>query len=366
MTRLAPFCVIGLIASLVACGGQATPSLARPTSGGTAPSTAPAGGELVVMTHDSFALSDEAIGAFEREHGVTVRILRSGDAGAMVNQAILSRDHPLADVLYGVDNTFLSRALDNEIFVPYDAPALARVLPEVQLDARKRVTPIDFGDVCINLDREAFADGDPAPPASLDDLIDPSYAGMTVVENPATSSPGLAFLTATVARYGDEGGSTWRDWWAALRENDVLVSDGWEDAYYGRFSGGSGEGDRPIVVSYASSPAAEVVFADPTPADAPTEAMLDGCFRQVEFAGILAGTDAADLAGAFIDHLLSVEVQEEIPLQMFVYPVRRDAELPPVFLEHAQAAPDPIEVPYEVIGRDRQRWIAEWTDLVLR
>ncbi len=339
----------------------------------TGPSTAPgsptspiATDELVLMTHDSFAISDEAINAFERQQRVSLRVLRAGDVGAMVNQAVLSRDHPLADVLYGVDNTFLSRALEAELFLPYDSPATANVPSEFRLDARKRVTPIDYGDVCLNVDRSAFAGGDPPAPDSLDDLTRPEYAGMLVVENPATSSPGLAFLAATVARFGDEGETTWRDYWAALRDNDVFVSDGWEDAYYTRFSGGAGEGTRPIVVSYATSPAAEVVFAEPQPDEAPTAAILDGCFRQVEFAGVLAGTEAEPAAQALIDHLLSLPLQEEIPLQMFVYPARGDAQLPPVFAEHAQEAPEPLELPYEVIGRDRQRWIEEWTDIVLR
>ncbi len=358
---------------LLGCtGGGPAPASDAPGSiaPGSPPSTASgspaAPTELVVMTHDSFALSDEAIASFERQHGVALRVLSSGDAGSMVNQAVLSKEHPLADVLYGVDNTFLSRALDAELFMPYESPELASVPDEFRVDAQARVTPIDYGDVCLNVDREAFAAGDPPAPDSLDDLTRPEYAGMLVVEDPATSSPGLAFLAATVARFGEEGDTTWRDYWAALRENDVLVTDGWEDAYYGRFSGGSGEGDRPIVVSYASSPAAEVVFAEPQPDEAPTTAILEGCFRQVEFAGILAGTRREALARAFIDFLLSRPVQEEIPLQMFVYPVRSDAELPEVFREHAQVAPEPLELPFEVIGRDRQRWIEEWTEIVER
>lgn len=318
------------------------------------------------MTHDSFALSDETIASFERQHGVTLRVLSSGDAGTMVNQAVLSKEHPLADVLYGVDNSFLSRALNAELFTAYESPELASVPQEFRLDPGSRVTPIDYGDVCLNIDREAFAAGDPPAPDSLDDLTRPEYAGMLVVEDPATSSPGLAFLAATVARFGEEGDTTWREYWAALRDNDVLVTDGWRDAYYVRFSGGSGEGDRPIVVSYASSPAAEVVFAEPQPNEAPTAAILDGCFRQVEFAGILAGTEREALARSFIDFLLSRPVQEEIPLQMFVYPVRSDARLPEVFRKHAQVAPEPLELPFDVIGRDRQRWITEWTDIVER
>ena len=340
------------------------------SSGGADPSGSPGTGspagppaELVVMTHDSFSLPDELISDFENEQGATLRILRSGDAGAMVNQAILSRDAPLADVLFGVDSTFLTRALEADIFLPYGSPELEAVPADFQVDERQRVTPIDHGEVCLNIDRERFAAGDPPAPESLEDLTLPEYRGMLVVQDPASSSVGLAFLLATVARFGEDG---WREYWAQLRENDVLVTDGWEDAYYGRFSGGAGEGDRPVVVSYASSPAAEVVFAESPVTESPTAVVLDGCYRQVEFAGILLGTDEGELAERFIDHLLSRPVQESIPLEMFVYPVREDAALPDAFVQHAQVVDDPLELAMDEVEANRQRWIAEWTETVLR
>ena len=348
---------------LGACVDRPVPASGAASSGATASDAAPA--ELTLMTHDSFALSPETLARFESSHDATLRILRAGDAGSMVNQAILSREHPLADVLYGVDDTFLSRALDRHIFQSHQAAGLAAVPPQYRIDPQDRVTPIDYGDVCLNVDLDAFGgEGQADAPASLDDLVDPTYRGQSVVEDPATSSPGLAFLLATVARYGETGQYTWRDYWRGLRDNDVLVVDGWETAYYDRFSGGAGEGDRPIVVSYASSPAAEVVFSEP-PVDRPsTAAVLDGCYRQTEFAGVLAGTESPELAAAFIDFLLSLEVQEGIPLQMFVYPVRADAALPAVFSQHAQVAPDPLGIAYETIGRDRERWLAEWTEVM--
>ncbi|MBA3308123.1 MAG: thiamine ABC transporter substrate-binding protein [Chloroflexi bacterium] len=358
MRRLATALSILLLASCDGSGGalQPSPAISQP------PTAAPLR-ELVLVTHDSFALPDEAISAFEDEQGASLRILRSGDAGSMVNQAILSREHPVADVLFGVDSTFLSRALAADIFLPYGSSELSAVPEVFQVDARQRVTPIDHGEVCLNIDLEAFATGDPPAPETLEDLTLPEYRGMLVVQDPASSSVGLAFLLATIDRFGEEG---WREYWAALRENDVLVTDGWEDAYYGRFSGGAGEGDRPIVVSYASSPAAEVIFAETSLSEAPTAAVLDGCYRQVEFAGILQGTDEPELASAFIDHLLSRPVQESIPLEMFVYPVRGDAALPEVFLEHAQVVEDPLELPMADVEENRQRWIAEWTQTVLR
>jgi thiamine transport system substrate-binding protein len=343
------------------------------TASSAASPSAPAGGgvtsdgvtSITLQTHDSFALTPEVLDGFEAATGVTVEVLTSGDAGSMVNQAILSKDHPLADVLFGVDNTFLSRALDAGIFEAYRPAALADVPDELELDPEGRVTPIDFGDVCVNLDLEAFGEGGLPVPATLEDLTRPEYHGALVVENPGTSSPGLAFLLATIARFG-EGSPGWRDFWAALRANDVLVAADWSDAYYGRFSGGTNEGDRPMVVSYASSPVAEVVFADPRPEAAPTGVLEDGCFRQVEFAGVLAGTDAPTEARSFIDFLLSEVVQEDIPLNMFVSPALATATVPPDYAAFAATPDAPLGLDPALIDANRERWIEEWTTTVLR
>jgi ABC transporter substrate-binding protein (ThiB subfamily) len=192
---------------------------------------------------------------------------------------VLSKDAPLADLFFGVDNTFLSRALEADIFEPYESPLLNKIPAEFRLDTSNRVLPVDYGDVCINYDKAYFSEKNLAVPQSLEDLTKPEYAGLLVVENPATSSPGLAFLLATVAHYGD----SFTDYWQALKENGVVVVDGWETAYYTNFSASSGRGPQPMVVSYGSSPAAEVVYAEKKLDDAPTASILgpDTCFRQI-------------------------------------------------------------------------------------
>jgi thiamine transport system substrate-binding protein len=296
----------------------------------------------------------------EREQGIRLRVLRSGDAGVMVNQAILAGDAPLADVLFGIDNAFLSRALEAEIFEAYRSPLLDGVPAELQLDPEGRVTPIDYGDVCLNYDRAAFDEALP-PPTGLDDLVDERYRGMLVVQNPATSSPGLAFLLATVI----ERGEGWRDYWRQLVDNDVLVTSGWSDAYYSHFSA-AGDGERPIVVSYATSPVAEVVFADPPTDEAPTGVVTAACFRQVEFAAILAGTQLREPAERLIDFMLGQAFQEDVPLNMFVFPARADAQLPEVFVDHAADVEQPLTMDYREIGEQREGLIEEWTDVVLR
>jgi thiamine transport system substrate-binding protein len=340
---------VALILVTAACSGGSSPATIRP-----------APGEVVLMTHDSFALSPDTLDRFTVETGIDVSLLQSGDAGAMLSQAILTKDSPLADVIYGIDNTFLSRAEAEGIFAPYVSPELESVPAELR--AGDDVTPIDFGYVCVNYDRSAFASA--SPPQTLADLTKPAYRDMLVVEDPASSSPGLAFLLATIAEFGDTGGYTWQDYWADLAANGVLVTSGWTEAYEGSFTAGGGGGDRPIVVSYASSPAVGVYFTDPPPAEAPTAAMLDGCFRQVEYAGVVAGSRNPEGAAQLIDFLLSIDVQEDIPLNMFVYPANRDAALPQVFIDFSEVPTDPATLDPAVIEANRKTWINEWTDIV--
>ena len=222
--------------------------------------------DVVLVTHDSFAISDDVKQAFEDESGLKLRILKAGDAGEVVTRALLTAGNPEGDVLFGVDNNLLARALAGNVFEPYESPELAEVDPALVLDPEHRVTPIDRGDVCLNVDKGWFASHGLAPPTNLVQLTLPRYRGQLVVENPATSTPGLAFMLATVAQFGDR----WHGYWRKLRANDVLVVDGWEDAYFARFSGAAGShGTRPIVVSYASSPPAEVLGRKPRPAAAP-------------------------------------------------------------------------------------------------
>jgi thiamine transport system substrate-binding protein len=318
-------------------------------------------GTVTLLTHESFDIGEDVLAEFTRETGWEVEVLAAGDAGQMINQAILSAGNPVADVLFGVDNTFLSRAIDAELFVPYRSLRIDDVAAGLDLD--EHVTPVDFGDVCINIDSASFSEGE--APQTLADLAAPEHRGRLVVENPASSSPGLAFLLSTIVVFGDSGPYTWRDYWADLRDNDVAVASGWEDAYYGIFSGGSGAGDRPLVVSYASSPPAEVVFAAVPTDEAPTEVMTDGCFRQIEFAGILRGTDQRDAAADLIDFMLSPAFQEDIPLRMFVFPAT-GAALPEVFLDHTVVPENPVLMSPDLIESNREDWIREWTAIVLR
>lgn len=372
--RLILLIALLLTALLAGCRTYPEPPAPTPVAAPTdtppppSPTAAPSGRTLTIMSHDSFSVSEEVVAAFQAACGCTVQFLKSGDTGLALNKAILSKANPLADVFYGVDNTFLSRALAADIFEPYASPALAGIPDDLKLDPSNRLLPVDYGYVTLNYDKEYFADNQVPLPKSLRDLTDPAYKGLLVVENPATSSPGLAFLLTTVAVFGETGSYTYLDFWRDLRANDVLVTDGWEDAYYGQFSGGSGEGDRPLVVSYATSPAAEVFFADPQPSESPTGNLLfpGGSFKQIEFVGILKGAREPDLARQWVDFMLGATFQADIPLQMWVYPARAETPLPEVFQRFAEVPAEPATVSPAQIEANRERWLQAWTDVVLR
>jgi thiamine transport system substrate-binding protein len=327
--------------------------------GGTAESK-----NVVLVTHDSFVVSDDVKRAFERDSGLQLQILQTGDAGETLSKALLTAGNPQGDVLFGVDSNLLSRALEGDLFDAYEAAELAKIDAEYVLDPEHRVTPIDHGEVCLNYDETWFAERKIAPPKSLTELTLPRYEGLLVVQNPATSTPGLAFLLATIARYGE---GDWKEYWRKLRANDVLVVDGWEEAYNVRFSGSVGsDGSRPIVVSYASSPPAEVIFRTPRPTKAPTAVLAESCFRQIEFAGVLRGASNPDGARELVDFLLSTRFQEDVPLSMYVFPVDPLAELPPEFYDFAVVPEKPLQLPPAKIEANRDRWIKEWTAIVLR
>lgn len=318
---------------------------------------------LTVMTHDSFSASEEVIAVFETQYDVEVQFLMSGDTGAALNRAILARNNPLADVFYGVDNAFLSRALEEDIFEAYASPLLAEIPDAFKLDSENRALPVDYGDVCLNYDVAYLADHGLRPPESLEDLLDEDYQGLLAVENPATSSPGLAFLLATIGHFGEDH---YLDYWSALVANDVLVVNDWETTYYAEFTRYGGT--RPIVVSYGSSPPFEVIFAEEPIDEPPTAAVVadDTCFRQIEFVGILKGTQNRRLAEQWIDFMLSTTFQEDLPLQMFVFPVNPNAQLDQTFADYLAVPDNPVYVSPADIAANREAWIEAWRETVLR
>ena len=362
--RLAGTCLAVALA-LAACGDDPDAPAAEPVTPVTDDRDAAAAQPVTLVTYDSFPASDpenplyQAFAEFTAETGIEVDVLIAGDTGTMLSKAELTAGNPEGDVMWGIDNTFLSRAVDAGVFEPYEADGLDAIPSEfTQLVPEHEATPVDFGDVCVNYDIAALAELGVDPPTSFDDRADPAYSGLLTVQNPATSSPGLAFVMATIAEFGDG----WRDYWSQLAENDVEVVDSWTTAYYESFTWAGG--DRPLVVSYGSSPPFEVLFATEEMDAAPTGVVEGTCFRQVEFAGVLAGTDAPDAARELVDFLISERFQREVPMNLFVFPANASVELDPAFVEYAAIPETSRSLDPAEIDANRARWIDEWTTIV--
>ena len=317
---------------------------------------------LRLLTHESFTPTETIFDDFTLQTGITVEVVRSSDAGTLVTKAVLASGNPEGDVLWGVDNTLLSRALDADVFVPYvtvhrnDLDTVAAALAP-----NGEVTPVDSGDVCINYDKAWFAERNITPPLTLQALTSSTYRNLLVTPNPVSSSPGLAFLLATIAEFGDG----WQQWWETMRDNNILVVESWSDAYYGHFTAAS-DGERPLVVSYATSPPAEVIFADPRPTEAPTAVAALTCFRQYEFAGILRGSKHLAQAQLLIDFLVSRQFQEDLPLTQFVWPINNTASVPKEFLDYALRPDNPLTIDPTIIAKRRAEWLEQFSDIMLR
>ncbi|MDQ4053081.1 MAG: thiamine ABC transporter substrate-binding protein [Actinomycetota bacterium] len=314
--------------------------------------------EVVLVTHESFQLPKKLIGLFEKESGYQLEIRGTGDAGELTNKLVLTKDNPTGDVAFGVDNTFATRALDEGVFEASDVEWPAGVGQYALAgDDDHALTPVDNGNVCVNIDDTWFEREEIAPPETLEDLTEPAYRGLFVTPAATTSSPGMAFLLTTIAEYGDE----WPDYWERLMTNDTQITSGWTDAYTVDFTQGGGNGDRPIVLSYDSSPAFTVANGEST-----TSALLDTCFLQVEYAGVLAGADNPEGAQAVVEWLVSPEVQAALPENMYVFPVADGIELPTEWAQHAQRPTDPHTVDPADVDANRDEWLREWGEITTR
>ena len=321
--------------------------------------------ELILLTSDSFDISEEIIAEFEAANDATVIIQKAGSSGEVLTRAILEKGNPSADLIYGIDNTYLTRALDEEILVKYESPLLRKVSEKFILDDTYHVMPMDYGYVNLNYDKAFLEENGLKPPSSLEELTGADWKGRLVVQNPGTSSSGLAFLIATVSYFGEDDDYDYLDFWADLRANDVAVKDGWSEAYYTDFS--QYGGDRPLIVSYATSPAAEVFFSEVKIDVPPTgNVLLDkATFLQIEGIAILKGARNVKLARKFIDFAMGKGFQEDIPGRMFVYPVNREAALPD-FFKFSVVPTEPADIAPETIDQKRDTWIDAWTKVVIR
>ena len=352
-----PLC---LSAALTLLGALAGCSVTTAEDAGTAEGDPTAGTtEVVLATHDSWYVPERLVRRFERDTGYDLRVVTNGDAGQLTNKLVLTEEAPVADAVFGIDTTFASRAVDAGVLAPYTPEGLPPSADDHALaGAGARVlTPVDWGDVCVNVDDDWFEEHDLDPPSTFGDLTDPAYRDLFVTPAPSTSSPGFAFLAATVGEYGEDG---WEDYWRALVANGTRITSGWSDAYEVDFTAGGGGGDRPVVLSYASSPPFTIPEGGRRPT---TSALLDTCFRQVEYAGVLDGARNPEGARAVVDFLTQPAFQRALPASMYVFPVDSGVPLPPLWERWAEPAPDPVEVAPEDIAASRDEWLRTWSDL---
>lgn len=292
--------------------------------------------EVILVTHDSFVISKKLIADFDKTTGYKLKILKAGDGGSLTNKLILTKDVPIGDAVFGIDNTFAGVAASNGIIAG-------------------TLKPSDFGDVCFNYDKTWFAEHKIAVPTKISDLALPLYKGLTVLENPNTSSTGLSFLAATVGEFGDSG---WMPYWRSLKDNQVKVDNGWEAAYYTDFSGSSGKGAFPIVLSYGSSPADEVR----SNGQSQTASILDGCFRQTEYVGVLKNAKNPDGGAAVVKYLLSPKFQATFPESMYMYPELPGTPIPEAWSKFTQIAPKTYGDNLD-FNANRKSWLKGWSTI---
>lgn len=290
--------------------------------------------EVILVTHDSFVISKELISDFEKTTGYHLKLLKAGDAGSLTNRLILTKEAPIGDAVFGIDNTFAGVATSNQII---DGP----------------LTPTDFGDVCFNYDKAWFEQRKIPAPSSIADLTLQKYKGLTVIENPNLSSTGLSFLAATVDKFSASG---WQQYWQSLKDNGLKIVNGWEAAYYTEFSGSSGKGAFPIVLSYASSPASELR----TNGQSQTASILDGCFRQTEFVGVLKNAKNPAGAAAVVKYLLTPKFQASFPEAMYMYPIMAGTPIPEAWSKFTQITPRTYGDTLN-FDADRKSWLTKWS-----
>lgn len=315
-----------------------TAALAGCSNGSDTSSESPK--EIILVSYDAFTPAEGIFDDFTATYGPTVTVVTAGDTGSMVSKAILTAGNPEGDVMFGIDNTFLSRAQSGKVLEDY--------------------TPVDEGDVCVNFDKAWFASRKITPPTSLEDFIKPQYKNLLSVQNPVNSAPGFAFLLATIEHFGE---GKWQNYWKQLKANGVRISNDWTSAYTIDFSGSSGKGAYPMVVSYGTSPAAEVLFAETPPTEAPTGVLEETCFRSTEYVGVLRGTKNTEMAQKLVDYILDTKFQESMPTSLFVYPVNKNAALPEVFLKHAVKPTMSKTLSPDAIEKNRDGWIDAWRSI---
>jgi len=317
--------------------------------------------KLVVYTYSSFASWGAAPfieEAFEKKHDVDVQFVATGDARMMLTKLLTEREagRPGADVFVGVGSVDLSMARGEDLFVPLtgeDIPNLASVREDLLIDPTNSLIPYEHSYVTLVYDSQVLAVED--VPLTFEQLLDPKYKKMLILEDPRTSSVGLAFLLWTIHQYGDPG---YLDYWRKLLPNVLTITQGWSAAYDLFLAR-----EAPIVVSFSTDTAYSVIEEG----SARYKVMLLNSqgYRSIYLMGIVKGTKQQGLCKELLDFVLSPEVQERISTTEWMFPANRKTLLPVLFYQNAVFPPDPVMVPSERIGENLDRWLLEWAGIIV-
>ncbi len=309
--------------------------------------------KLTVYTYSSFPVSlvDTIKNHFLKTYQTKVEFRSFSDTGPLFNELIQDKQAPQADLVIGLDNNYLNKAVEKDLFQPYKPKAAAKIRPELVFDPQYRMIPFDYGYVVFNYDRERLG----RVPKSHRDLLDPYYKGKIIIENPLTSSPGQVFLLTTIALYGETG---YLDYWRQLKQNLLTITPGWDEAY-GIYTAG----EAPIVLSYGTSPVYHLLY-DKTER---YQAMVldEAAYAQIEGMSIVKGSVNLKGAQQLVEYLLSTEFQSLIPESQFMYPATIDAKLPASFRIAAQAKRI-LNLPTDQVAAKLDRWLADWEKAVSR
>ncbi len=317
MKRTLHFFLLFFTSLTVFAGGSGEKS---PQSMQNGQPSADAAGPLEIYCYDSFASEwgpgPAITAAFQEQTGIEVNLHAPGDAVTVLNQLIVEKERPVADVVIGLDNSMLSRAVEAGVLEAYKSPKLETVPEELVFDSSFFLLPYDYGHFAICYDSAALKN----PPQSLEDLTRPEYADSLVLMDPRTSSPGLGFLLWTAAVYG----SQWEDYWKRLQPSILTITDSWSQAYT-MFTAG----EAPLVLSYGTSPVYHVEYEESQRYRAAE--FSEGHITQIEGMGLAAGTQRPAAAKAFIDFMLGAESQNILAMSNIMFPVNSRVELSPSF-----------------------------------
>ena len=306
---------------------------------------------LVIYAYDSF-VSDWGAGPivipnFEKKYGIKVDLRSPGDAGQVLTTSILEKDNPVADIVIGIDNNMLAKALDEDILQPYKSENLNNVDQSLIFDKSNHLSPYDYGYFSIIYNSEKIDN----PPKSLNDLLSSQYEKSIILMDPRTSSPGLGFFLWTVKVFGDD----FTDYWANLNKNILTITEGW-DSGYGLFV----NGEAPMVLSYTTSPAYHKEYEDSEQYKATV--FEEGNYMQIEGAGIVKNCKNLKSAQIFIDYMLTEDFQKEIPLTNWMFPVI-DIKLPKSY-DTALKTEKNLLLPSKTINDNLDKWTEEWLETI--